>query len=259
MARHEAGHARVIPIILRVCDWKHALFSRLQALPKDAIPVKKWADQDEAFLNVTEGIRNAVEEIIASRHGGKPPVASSSAHAKPLLHDKQRNLIPHFCDRSEQLTELEKAIRGRRPNRPFICVIHGDEQECHEMFLQRLLHRSLPRILKLAKDQTITKVYRMAWPSSYKPSSDPLDSFRGSLTKTLDCDSNDSQKDMARKLASEKSPAIEKDPIVIHTTLDTQNWKPAGREMMESFIKCWSEWPNVQTGQILIRIHFHRI
>ncbi len=35
MERHEAGEARVIPIILRPTDWKSASFGQLKALPKD--------------------------------------------------------------------------------------------------------------------------------------------------------------------------------------------------------------------------------
>src|SRR2546423_131231 len=36
MERHEAGEARVIPIIIRPVFWEYALFSKLQALPTNA-------------------------------------------------------------------------------------------------------------------------------------------------------------------------------------------------------------------------------
>src|SRR2546430_141747 len=36
MERHKESKARVIPVILRNCDWSSAPFGRLQALPKDA-------------------------------------------------------------------------------------------------------------------------------------------------------------------------------------------------------------------------------
>jgi hypothetical protein len=42
LERHEAGEARVIPVILRSCDWQSAPFGRLQALPTDGKPVTKW-------------------------------------------------------------------------------------------------------------------------------------------------------------------------------------------------------------------------
>ena len=67
MKRHDAGEARVIPIILRPVDWSGAPFSRLQALPKDAKPVTDWPNRDQAFLNVAQGIRAAVEELVASQ------------------------------------------------------------------------------------------------------------------------------------------------------------------------------------------------
>jgi TIR domain/CHAT domain len=63
MERHEAGEARVIPVILRECDWQHSPFAKLQALPKDAKPVKSWPSKDEAFTNVAKGIRAAVEAM----------------------------------------------------------------------------------------------------------------------------------------------------------------------------------------------------
>lgn len=64
MERHEAGEARVIPIILRETDWTGAPFGKLQALPKDAKPVKSWPDQDAAFVDIARGIRKAVEEWV---------------------------------------------------------------------------------------------------------------------------------------------------------------------------------------------------
>ena len=39
MERHEAGTARVIPVILRPVDWHTAPFGKLQALPRDGKPV----------------------------------------------------------------------------------------------------------------------------------------------------------------------------------------------------------------------------
>jgi len=63
MERHAAGEACVIPVILRPVVWQGAPFEKLQALPKNAIPVISWSDIDEAFTNVAEGIRKVVEEI----------------------------------------------------------------------------------------------------------------------------------------------------------------------------------------------------
>ena len=63
LARHGSGSAKVIPIILRPCDWTKSLLGRLQALPLDAKPVTSWVDRDEAFLDIVQGLRVVVDQI----------------------------------------------------------------------------------------------------------------------------------------------------------------------------------------------------
>ncbi len=88
MQRHEAREARVIPVILRFTDdWQSAPFGKIQALPKDAEPVKGWADRDLAFADVAGGIRRAVEELLATREKPVEP------HDEPE-EASPRSLIP---------------------------------------------------------------------------------------------------------------------------------------------------------------------
>ncbi|MEP0947615.1 MULTISPECIES: GUN4 domain-containing protein [Cyanophyceae] len=66
MERHESGEACVIPVILRKCMWSFAPFGKLQALPKNAVPVTDsaiWPTKDDAFTNIAEGIRKAANDI----------------------------------------------------------------------------------------------------------------------------------------------------------------------------------------------------
>ena len=65
LERHNIGDAKVIPIILRPCDWHGAPFGQLQALPKDAKAVTTWTNKDEAWTDVALGIRRAVESMTA--------------------------------------------------------------------------------------------------------------------------------------------------------------------------------------------------
>jgi TIR domain len=63
IARHYANQARVIPIIVRPVDWKGAPFAKIQALPTRAKPVTRWPTHDDAFLDVVEGIRRAIDDL----------------------------------------------------------------------------------------------------------------------------------------------------------------------------------------------------
>jgi hypothetical protein len=81
--RHERGEARVIPIIVRPSDWESASFGKLQALPKDARPITRWPDRDEAWLYVVRGIRRAVQELLLS--------VRENLEAQDLGHQGQQN------------------------------------------------------------------------------------------------------------------------------------------------------------------------
>lgn len=63
LARHAAAQARVIPILVRECDWTDAPFSKLQALPKDGVPVSRWPTKDAGWNEVAKGIRQAADEL----------------------------------------------------------------------------------------------------------------------------------------------------------------------------------------------------
>lgn len=75
MERHAEGTARVIPVILRPCEWDRTPFAKLQATPKDGLPVTKWPNQDEAFLSVTKAIRSALEGGTTARPISAPQPA----------------------------------------------------------------------------------------------------------------------------------------------------------------------------------------
>jgi len=59
---HKRGKARVIPIILRPCDWRKSPFAHLQCLPRDGKAVTIWQNSDEAFLTVAQGLRQVIEQ-----------------------------------------------------------------------------------------------------------------------------------------------------------------------------------------------------
>ena len=63
LERSEIGSALVIPVIVRPCDWTRAPFAKLQALPRDGKAVTSWPGRDEAWTDVAQGIRRAVQSI----------------------------------------------------------------------------------------------------------------------------------------------------------------------------------------------------
>lgn len=87
MERHNAGEARVIPVILRHCDWKSAPFGKLMAAPKDGRAVTSWPDRDEAFTDVVLQVRKAIESL-------KPKTQPHVPTAKPQPVERQSASLP---------------------------------------------------------------------------------------------------------------------------------------------------------------------
>ncbi len=85
LERHRAGEARVIPIILRPCDWHHSPLGELQALPRDGHPITRWPDRDEAFVEVVRGIRRVVEQL---RAAAKPPAEPTQSRQPVVVVDE---------------------------------------------------------------------------------------------------------------------------------------------------------------------------
>jgi hypothetical protein len=247
LERHKNGSARAIPIILRSCDWRRPPLSELQALPKDAIPVKKWPERDDAFLDIVEGIRKAVEEIAPTEDEQARPDPVPT-ELKPSITPEHRALLPYLCDRSSQEAVLKAALEKHEhlSHRPFVCIIHGDEQECHDMFLLRLQRITLPSLLNLKDGQILERSYPLEWPESYQERLDAFDLFRDKLANRLRCGSLASKEVMTRIIAREEKP------LMIHSHLLTINWKHQGHKLTEAFLKLWNNWPDLPENRILI-------
>jgi TIR domain/NB-ARC domain len=105
LERHDAGQARVLPIIVRTVDWKDAPFAHLHALPTDAQPITKWADRDEAWTNVTAGIRRAIEDL------SQLP-ASTARAALPKIWNIPYARNSFFLGRDELLERLHTQLQA---------------------------------------------------------------------------------------------------------------------------------------------------
>jgi hypothetical protein len=70
MVRHQEGTARVVPVILRKCDWTDLPYAILQALPRNATPVADYENRDDAYTEIAQGIEQLVDLINAQSGSG---------------------------------------------------------------------------------------------------------------------------------------------------------------------------------------------
>lgn len=83
LEKHESSEALVIPIILRACDWQDLPYSKLQGLPKDGTPIQSWDNEDEAWLDVVNGIKKSIENFEKKDNTKQMNVVNSSIELNP--------------------------------------------------------------------------------------------------------------------------------------------------------------------------------
>jgi hypothetical protein len=104
--RHNRKEARVIPVILRHVYWQKSPFGKLQVLPTDAIPVTDplWHNLDKAFFNVSEGIREVIEEIEEMR---KMEAIDLSLKTRWLTEEEREELSAITRETNEKLKKCK--------------------------------------------------------------------------------------------------------------------------------------------------------
>ena len=62
LQRSQANSAvKVVPVIVRPCNWSMEPYARFQALPNNAKPITTWVDPDEAFVDVVQGLAKMLQ------------------------------------------------------------------------------------------------------------------------------------------------------------------------------------------------------
>ena len=87
-------------------------FSKLQALPKNAKPVIEWDIRDAAYLSITQGIQDVIEEMASNARNDNFSQLDAEG-------DNQAKLI------NQQLSEFYRPIyvRLQRDNRSWLAIL----------------------------------------------------------------------------------------------------------------------------------------
>jgi Cdc6-like AAA superfamily ATPase len=97
LERHRRGEARVVPIIVRPCDWQHSPFAHLQCLPRNTKPITTWVNQDDAFVMIVQELR----KIIAQQYTFDPPLTTVQRQNRTRLLQQVRKIwIDGLLDQS---------------------------------------------------------------------------------------------------------------------------------------------------------------
>ncbi|HKR00947.1 MAG TPA: TIR domain-containing protein [Pyrinomonadaceae bacterium] len=109
LEKHEAGEARVIPVLIRnVDDWGSYPFARLQVVPRGAVPVENWEKQDDAWVDVARNIRLACQEMLEIQRASEIPETKEEAAAEAVAIRRRGNSVQLINPSAEVVGQLER-------------------------------------------------------------------------------------------------------------------------------------------------------
>jgi TIR domain len=98
LERHAEGSAVVIPVILQPCDWLASPFRSLRATPTDGKPVAKYANVNDAFVEVTNDIRGALARRVSAT-GQRTSVDQPGTLVRAAARSSNLRVKRSFTDR----------------------------------------------------------------------------------------------------------------------------------------------------------------
>lgn len=159
--------------------------------------------------------------------------------------------IPYLSNRSDQDAALCAAIESwkhQEMRRPIVSVIQGDPSQCHDMFIEHLKIKTLPKISKFASP--LGHDFDISWEGTLYQ----LDDIETKLKHTL-----------IERLLNKKETALEpvtieavqnhlasyEEPVILHCEIRMDEWLKYGPDLIDRFFKFFEKWPNLIPNQKL--------
>lgn len=159
------------------------------------------------------------------------------------------DFLPYLADRSEaefRLKEAFKKCRQTKEGRPLICLIHGNEAEAHDRFLERLERVSIAKLLERNPAETTVKRYSLKWPPNIATGANCSEILREYLSDVTSGVGSTSIPQMNKIMADLDAP------VMIESLFFTEDWAYRGREITDAYLQFWNDWPAIHPGQLLI-------
>jgi uncharacterized protein DUF4062/iSTAND domain-containing protein len=156
------------------------------------------------------------------------------------------DLLPYLCDRSDQAFALSGLLddAAQFPHRPIVTIVHGDEREALDKFLERLQKEMLPKAINIGLEAIPVKRYRLEWPPTLRDRTDLHARLEVGLANAVLGSLRATRGRINERLAANLSIAL------IHSHVLSENFIQH-EDLLNDFLSFWRDWPELQVGQLL--------
>jgi TIR domain/NB-ARC domain len=150
LERHQLGEARVIPVILRPCQWQKTPLRSLQAVPKDGKPISEWPSHDAALDDIAAAVEGTIADL--------QPIEPQEVAPPPRPIDPLPPLPQRFIGRVNERASLIKTLTNE-PRLPAVVLGGpgmGKSTLCVKVINQDDVKKAYDRICYVRLDSIIT-------------------------------------------------------------------------------------------------------
>ncbi|MDJ0702482.1 MAG: hypothetical protein QNJ46_04300 [Leptolyngbyaceae cyanobacterium MO_188.B28] len=214
-------------------------------------------NQGQAFGQMLGGqVINVSGGTVSIQDRQGRPLAQPSAHEEKKIPP----LLPYLSNRYDQEFELRQAVQNllaHTPRRPLFCILHGDECQSQDMFLERF-KEALSRWLNLDSQKTKVEGYPLL---KWRPSSsNSLDTVPARLRQNLAdevvkrrwADNRLADGAVAMNQQINQFFGQNPGPVVVEMHLRTNDLRDLGLNLLPKVLEFWQAWPDLGPSQTLI-------
>jgi serine/threonine protein kinase len=204
---------------------------------------KNRTDRYLTAFDFAEDLRNYLGQANAMHHEG------TTAGIR-VRHARLRSippLLPYLVDRKIHEQQIRKGIQeslSRSEPVPVVCVLHGDEFQCHDTFVQRLQETSLPRFFGLDRDSPAVRRIFVEFARDFEEEQDIHDYFLTRLRDELGIGTDERISSVSRRLNER--------PSLIYTQVASADFGTKDVWQFEALLRLWSKLPTQPTRHPLV-------
>lgn len=243
-----------------------AIVPTSNALNKVIFDLVDWAEANDALVVLLSAAANGrpqdqtlaqlAHEVSAAQHASPPQTSMRRVDLSAQLRnpadaqpDVDTTLITWLIDRAQQTYELAKMlqrVQSTSAPRPIVCLLPGNDDECHDKFVQRIVQYQLqsliPNVALAAPQHFLLDMP----PRGYKSAADLHDFLRADLGANALASMAATTAEINARFAALRAP------VVVQTLMRVEGWGSSAQQIVADFLAFWAQWPDLAAQQWIL-------
>ena len=236
------------------------------ALNKVVFDLVDWAEANGAVAQlVAAAAKSRPNDETLAQLAAEIGAAQSQSAEQGTLHridldqqlrrgaDSQPNidttLVTWLINRAQQTYELAKVIQQTQSTnapRPVVCILHGNDDECHDKFVQRIVEYQLQRLIP-STALGVPQHFLLDLPAcGYKSAAELHDFLRGRSGRQWTGKHGGDHSRHQRPLCYAARAGCDSNPDA------AEGWSSAAHRTVADYLAFWAQWPPLAPQQWMI-------